>query len=239
MNFLLGFLILIPVFSFGIPKHIVISQVAQDSPASQVGIEAGDFLEGYNSVNDFISYVNEHKGEQISLQLNRGGKELNVIATPRTNPPSGEGALGVGLIEGQTKSVVWYKAIWDALATAASMFTLIFIMLFKLIASIVTGGNLFSQIAGPVGIFQVTTRAAGFGWIYLANIVALISINLAALNIFPFPALDGGRIVFLGIEKIKGSPVSTRVQQWVNSAGFLLIIALLVAVTIQDIHRFF
>jgi regulator of sigma E protease len=74
---------------------------------------------------------------------------------------------------------------------------------------------------------------------YLANLVALISLNLAAINIFPFPALDGGRLLFLAIEKIKGSPVSIKVQQIVNGAGFALLLVLMIAASIQDVIRIF
>jgi regulator of sigma E protease len=116
---------------------------------------------------------------------------------------------------------------------------MIYTTLFRLIIGFFYGPNLFKYISGPVGIFEATSQAAGLGVGYLANLIAFISLNLAAINIFPFPALDGGRVIFLIIEKIKGSPVSAKIQQIVNGVGFALLIALILAVSVQDIGRLF
>ncbi len=239
MNFLLGWLLLIPVLSVGTSSMLVISQIAPNSPAAVAEFMDGDIIIEYDSSDAFISFIDEHRGQEIEVVVNRAGEELVISATPRANPPVGEGALGVGLIEGQIESYPVWRAVWEALKTALYLFSFIFIFLFKLIVSIVGGGDLFSQIAGPVGIYKITTQAAGLGWIYLLNLIALISLNLAALNIFPFPALDGGRLVFLGIEKVQKKPVRAEIQQWVNGGAFILLILLMLAVTIQDIGRFF
>jgi len=239
MNFLVGWLLLIPVMGLGSPHQIVVTQVAPDSPAAVAGFAEGDVLEGFESADDFVLFIDAHKGEMTTFEVYQNGDVKELTVTPRINPPEGEGALGIGFVSGGLEAVPWYEAIWNALVRAGEMFLFIFILLFRLIASIFDGSRLFTQVSGPVGIYNATTQAAGLGWVYLANLMALISLNLAALNIFPFPALDGGRIVFLGIEKIFKKPVSEAVQQWVNGGAFILLLVLMVLVTVQDIGKFF
>jgi len=239
MNFILGWIILVVVFSFGTKPVVVVSQVFKDSPAYSAGIKEGDKIIGFSSMDSFISYVNENKGKEINLNVKNDQQIKEIKVMPRTDIPQGEGPLGVGLSAGGVEKESFFKAIWDATKVAGAIFAMIFVTLFRLIASIFGGPNLFKYISGPVGIFQATSQAANLGVGYLANLVALISINLAAINIFPFPALDGGRILFLIVEKIKGSPVSAKIQQMVNAAGFILLIILILAVSVQDIFRIF
>lgn len=239
MNFILGWVILVAVFTFGTKPVVVISQVFKNSPAYSAGIKEGDKIIGFSSMDSFISYVNENKGKEINLSVKNGQQTKEIKVIPRTDIPQGEGPLGVGLSAGGVEKEPFFKAVWNATKTAGMIFAMIFVTLFRLIASIFGGPNLFRYISGPVGIFQATSQAAGLGIGYLANLVAFISINLAAINIFPFPALDGGRILFLIAEKVKGSPVSTKVQRMVNAAGFILLIILILAVSVQDISRIF
>ena len=101
----------------------------------------------------------------------------------------------------------------------------------------VIGKASFEQIAGPVGIIKLTSQAGSLGFIYLLQLLAMISLNLAVLNIFPFPALDGGRLIFLGIEKIKGSPINPKFEKIINTAGFIFLILLMAVITIKDIIK--
>jgi regulator of sigma E protease len=239
MNFILGWLILVVVFLVGTKPVVIVSQVMSGSPAQTVGIKEGDKISGFSSVDALISYVDEHKGQEISLTLLHNGQEETVKVTPRADAPQGEGPLGVGLMAGGAEKESFFKAIADATKTAFGLFIMIYALLFKLIVSLFGGANVFKYVSGPVGIFEATSQAAGLGMAYLANLVALISLNLAALNIFPFPALDGGRVLFLIIEKIKGSPISVKIQQIVNGIGFALLLILLLATSVQDVVRLF
>jgi regulator of sigma E protease len=239
MNFILGWLILVVVFTVGTKPIVVVSQVSKDSPAYVAGIKEGDKIVGYSDMNSFISYVNDNKGKEITLTVKNGQDTKEIKVTPRENVPSGEGPLGVGLSAGGVEHQPFFTAVADATKTAGIIFAAVYVMLFKLIASIFGGPNLFRYISGPVGIYQATTQATGLGIAFLANLVAIISLNLAALNIFPFPALDGGRVIFLIIEKIKGSPVKTKTQQLINGIGFGLLLALVLAASIQDIVKIF
>lgn len=237
MNFLLGFLFLIPVFMIGAPNKIIVTDVVKDSPAQVAGIKIGDSILEFNNIDDFVKYAKENSGKKIGVRIERRGEEKVISIIPRKNPPKDQGALGIALIEGGFSGMSFFEAVWLSIKRSIEMFFLIFIMLFKLVASIFNGSGLWKQVAGPVGIYKATTQAAGLGWIYLLNFVALISLNLAALNIFPFPALDGGRLIFLLVERLKGSPVSKKIQGWTNSIGFALLILLLILVTIKDIYR--
>ncbi|KKR43214.1 MAG: Membrane-associated metallopeptidase, M50 family, partial [Candidatus Woesebacteria bacterium GW2011_GWB1_40_12] len=98
-------------------------------------------------------------------------------------------------------------------------------------------GEAVSGVSGPIGIYAVTTEASKGGFLTLLNFVGILSVNLAILNIIPFPALDGGRLLFIGIEAATRKKVSTRVEAIINNIGFLLLITLLLVITIGDVRR--
>ena len=105
--------------------------------------------------------------------------------------------------------------------------------------TLIINGTLIAEVSGPVGIASLTGQAARVGFNFLLQFVAIISVNLAVLNIIPFPALDGGRVLLLGIEKAKGSPVPKKVEGLLNMLGFYLLVLLMVYVTYKDISKFF
>jgi len=94
------------------------------------------------------------------------------------------------------------------------------------------------EVAGPIGIFSIAYQIGSNGILFLFHLIAIISINLVILNLLPFPALDGGRLLFLLIEKIKGSKVSQVIEGYANLVGFVLLILLMIFVTIKDIFTF-
>jgi len=102
-----------------------------------------------------------------------------------------------------------------------------------------TTGKLTESLTGPVGIVKITAQTVSLGFVFLLQLVAILSINIALINILPLPALDGGRLLFLGIEKVRGRPLKKGVERWVNTAGFFLLILLMIFITIKDIHRLF
>ncbi len=239
MNFIIGWIILAAVFMTGIPQQVFIGAISPDSPAMSVGLQAGDMVLGYESGDAFIQDVQAHKGTAFTFTIQREGVEREIIVTPRENPPQGEGPLGVSVEGAGIEKQSFISALGKGLSQAWTIFGMIFVLIARLLASVVSGENLFSQLAGPIGIFQVTAQASDLGLVYLAHLIALISLNLAALNVFPFPALDGGRILLVLIEKIKGSPVRMKTQLWLNGVGFVILILFLIAVSIQDITRIF
>lgn len=101
-----------------------------------------------------------------------------------------------------------------------------------------TAPGAIENVAGPVGIVFIAVQATSLGFAYLIQLLALISINLAILNLLPFPALDGGRFLFVLLEKIVGRPISRQAQIWINGAGFAILIFLMIFVTVKDVYRF-
>lgn len=239
MNFLLGWVLISLIFFIGIPKAVVITQVQTDTPAGQAGLKINDLVVGFKNVEDLVVFINQNKGQKISLKVERGGKEMTFEMTPRINPPQNQGALGIALADTGQENQGVFKSVWDGFKASVNIFAMVFVGIAGLLKSAILGKASLEAVTGPVGIVKITAQASHMGFIYLMQLLALISLNLAALNIFPFPALDGGRILFLIIGKIKGSPLPKRFEQYANAAGMALLLLLMVLITIKDIWRLF
>ncbi len=238
MNFLLGWFLISIVFSIGIPQAVLITEIAPNSPASEIGLKTGDKIIGFSEVDSLIKFINEYRGQEIPLKIERNDELKQFSVTPRLNPPVGEGALGVGLIQAGLAKKNLLASIWEGLKTSLEVIKTIFMAIFNLITKAFTGKASLEQIAGPVGIVKITNQVGNLGLIYLLQLLALISLNLTVINIFPFPALDGGRLLFLLIEKIKGSPLPIKFERYANAVGMLLLLFLMAIITIKDIIRF-
>ncbi|OIO47573.1 MAG: hypothetical protein AUJ32_02715 [Parcubacteria group bacterium CG1_02_40_82] len=263
MNFILAVFLFSLGNIIGLPTAIDDSQVdkypgaklqivgtSRNSPAEAAGLRAGNFvialknkegkvLEGIKRTAEFQAFVDSEKGKEIILVVERGSSNIEVSVVPRTNPPQGQGPLGVELATVANISLPWYKALWEGFLTTINLIWLLLVVIFQVLKNLIIQGKAGVDIVGPVGIYTLTNQAAGMGFIYLLQLTAILSINLAVINAFPFPALDGGRVLFLMIEKIKGSPVSQKVQNLAHSIGFALLILLMIAITYRDIVRFF
>ena len=237
-NFLLGWVAVSIVFSIGVPSAVVITEVVKNSPAAEIGLMAGDKLEGENlTTKSVIDFINEHRGQKIDLKIERSGKIIDFVATPRLNPPEGEGALGIGLVDTGLPRKSILASFWEGLKTSLEMIKIIALAIMNLIGKAFLGKASLEQVTGPIGIVKITAQAGSLGLVYLLHLLALISLNLAVINILPFPALDGGRLFFLMIEKIKGSPINPKIEKVANAFGFALLIFLMVIITIKDIIR--
>jgi regulator of sigma E protease len=158
--------------------------------------------------------------------------------TPRINSPEGEGALGIGFVESTLVKYPWYESIWKGLQTVFGLTQAMLGALLQIIKNIFLSESIKLEVAGPVGIAVLTKQVATLGLVYVLQFAAILSINLGIINAFPFPALDGGRILFILIEKIKGAPVSQKVEQIFHTFGFLLLILLMLFITFKDIAKF-
>ncbi len=217
---------------------MLITEIAPNSPASEIGLKTGDKIIGFSEVDSLIKFINEYRGQEITLKIERNDELKEFSVTPRLNPPVGEGALGVGLIQAGLAKKNLLASIWEGLKTSLEVIKTIFMAIFNLITKAFTGKASLEQIAGPVGIVKITNQVGNLGLIYLLQLLALISLNLTVINIFPFPALDGGRLLFLLIEKIKGSPLPIKFERYANAVGMLLLLFLMAIITIKDIIRF-
>lgn len=132
----------------------------------------------------------------------------------------------------------WYQGLWMGLVNTFYLIGLIIIALAQLFWQLILTGRFQGEVFGPVGIASLTGKVVEMGFLNVLYFTALLSINLAIINVLPFPALDGGRLLFLAIEKIKGKPVSQKTEKAIHTAGFALLILLMLIVTFRDIQRF-
>lgn len=257
MNALLGiFLFTVAYFVLGIPQpgHIVtIDGVTVGSPAETAGIEAGDVvrelqverLKGYQitSTEEFVKFINAHRGEEVTVVLKRGEEEKNIAVTPRTEAetPKDDGALGVAISNIEFVHYPWWQMPFRAsvLGTeeAVGWGGTILDGLGRMAGEIFLHARFPKDLAGPVGIAKITGKVAKQGWIPLAQFAGILSVNLAIVNALPIPALDGGRLFFLLIEKLRGKPVNPKKERWAHLAGYGVLIAFIVLVTLHDIFR--
>lgn len=261
MNFALAWVLISVVFMLGAPQaidsteenfsvsKIQISDVSADSPAEESGLQTGDEIlktqknaDGkeinLGNIKETQGYINDNSGREISLNIKRGDRILEMKITPRRQALEGQGLLGVSLVETAIIKYFWPVSLWEGLKTTLYLTGAILAALFGIIGNLITGNGLGADVAGPVGIAVLTREVAGLGFIYILQFAALLSINLGIINILPIPALDGGRILFVLIEKIKGSPVSQKIEQAFHSVGFILLIFLLILITFKDVWRF-
>jgi regulator of sigma E protease len=145
--------------------------------------------------------------------------------------------LGIALAEVGVVVYPWYVAIGKGFAAAWFGLVNIFVTFYLLIKNLILGQGLSFQVAGPVGIASVVGQSARLGVNYLINITAMISLSLAAMNILPIPALDGGRAFFVILEKILGKKVPAQYEQLAHAIGFVLLMILVLVVTGRDIIR--
>jgi regulator of sigma E protease len=183
------------------------------------------------------NYINSHKGEELTLKILRGKEAFDNKGTPRTNYPEGQGPLGIAMAETQIVSYPWYEAIWKGLVSTGELIVTILVAFYGLLKSLIMGQSVGAEVTGPVGIAVLTKDVTRLGLVYILQFAALLSINLGIINILPIPALDGGRIFFILIEKIKGKPVTHKVEQAFHTAFFVLLITLMIAVTFHDVMK--
>ncbi len=249
MNFVLA----IAVFAIGytitgVPReseNVKILAISESSPAQNTELSVGDTVrevEGQKitSVTGFIEAIDAKKGQETTILVEEDGVASEVIVTPRLDPPEGEGALGVVISATETYfAPIWqrpflgiYHGLKEAMFWGKIVLTGFGTMIGRLFQ-----GNVPQDIAGPVGIYALTSQAASFGYLALLNFLGVLSVNLAILNILPFPALDGGRLLFIAIETITKKRVMPRTEAIVHTVGMLILLTLIVAVTAFDIRR--
>jgi len=244
-----GFMIGIPQSAEDLPadkvqdRHIEILQVMKDKPADLAGLKAGDAIIKLDNLEnprltEMQNYVNEHKDQNISVSVKRGDQIIEKKIKPFVYADTGKGGLGVAILEVGIVHYPWYKAIWYGILTTGFYIKEIFVSFYLLISGLFAGRAVGESLSGPVGIAVMTGQVARLGFAYLLNFTALLSLNLAILNILPIPALDGGRLLFLLISKIKKKPITPKYEQVAHTIGFMVLMLLVLVVTIKDLGMF-
>jgi regulator of sigma E protease len=225
---------------------VTITSVVPGSPADKAGLQVGDRIvsleSGSNtltnfSVDDVRNYTASHGGEPIIISYTLGNTPGSVTVTPEKSDSSSPATIGVSLDILGTLKLPFFQAIWEGGKLTISLITETVTGLATFIGQIFTGHAQFSDVAGPVGIAGLVGDATRLGIVYLISFTAYISINLAVINLIPFPALDGGRLLFVLIEKIKGTPIKSATANAINATGFVLLILLMIVITYHDIAR--
>lgn len=257
MNVILAFVLLSVGLMLGLPqsvdslpagsnikdKHLEITQVMAGKPAALAGIQAGDVVVKVGSmekpsITEMQNYVNNFKDQDVEISVKRGGEIITKKIHPFVYPDTGKGGLGVGLVEAGTVSYSWYKAIYYGFLTTGFYLKEIVLSFYYLFIGLFVGKGAGGALSGPVGIAVMTGQVAKLGFSYLLNFMALLSLNLAVLNVLPIPALDGGRLLFLIISKLKGKPVTQKYEQLAHGLGFMILMLLVVVITVKDLAHF-
>lgn len=257
MNLLLAWVLIAIVFMIGLPQPIAESDrakypdakvqilaVAPNTPAASIGLQPGDIIQSLDgqqitNLEQVGTHIRSHKGQDITIQVNRFGKEITLHGTPRLEDEANEGALGISYSLTALVHYGFLESVGQGFTTTLSITGAIFHAFGKMIMGLFGGqGGAAADITGPVGIVYLTKQMSDLGIAYLLQFAALLSINLAIINILPIPALDGGRILFILIEKIKGRPLNQRVEGMIHQIGFTLLLFLMLFVTVKDFMTF-
>ncbi len=241
-NFLFAWVLLLFVgIVYGAPTNQpVIDKTVEGHEIAEKDIGQGDIITAVNDVNvnsidrlQLELYLNE--GEEIKLTYLANGTQKNIHINPKENEEDGEKYYTYGF---QLKSEIEY-GFWPALNFSITKFYNIIEQMALVITNLISGALSMDAVAGPVGIFSVVDETASYGFASLLMLIALISINVGFINFLPLPALDGGRLWFLLIERIKGSPVAPQVENMVHTIGFVLLLGLIIYITMNDIINLF
>lgn len=236
-NILLSFIILILTFSlFGNPFIWQIKTIEPDSPASKAGFMVGDEFIGVNgnisnNWNLIRNEISQSPNKEIVINIRRGEEELYIPVVPKLTKE------GTGLIGVEVKPSGKRESFIKSISLSIEMNYSFLRDFFTFLGMLFTGNVSSVAVAGPVGIVTTAASTVSIGWSYFFFFMALLSINLGLINLFPFPPLDGGRIIFALIEGIFRKKINKNIENIINAIGFMLLMALIIVVTWNDIAR--
>jgi len=256
MNLVLAFVLLSTGFMVGVPTSLDESEIARakdvkiqvmmvtpGSPAESVGVQVGDAIvkingQSFATLSEVQNYIAEHANLPISIELERLGKHRTLEIKPTYLPEVPERAvIGVNLMQTGVLSYPWYQAFWYGAKATVFMTKEIVVAFSGLFRGLFVERRVPTDLAGPVGIAVLTGQVVDLGFAYVVQFAALLSINLALINILPFPALDGGRLLFVVLEKIRRKPADAQTEAMVHNIGFVILMILVILITYRDIVR--
>ncbi len=226
-------------------EEVIAIDFSDNSTAQQEGLLVGDILRVIDgrtikSGDDLQGVFHDVSDEDVvTVTLERSVDELIEIQVPVQNLGEGQYGIGVYYAESGIAKLPWYRAIYEGPRLALNLTEAVLLGLADTMMDVFNGNAQESSVAGPVGIASLTHQATQLGVVYVLQFAALLSVNLAIFNLLPIPALDGGRIAFVGYELIFRKPINQKVEAIVHNIGFLLLLLLILAVTIKDVFSFF
>lgn len=229
-------------------ERTAILNVAKGSPADMLGIAPGDSLVSLATFQEFLEpksgkevsdFVATHQDSKMTIGYQKKNETTVVYKsiTPQVYDGADKKIIGLTVDRVGVLDLPIHSALWQGVKTTAAYTTLTAKAFVNLIVNLFTGQGGVKELTGPIGIVGVVDQVRVFGMAALFTFAAIISINLAVLNLIPFPALDGGRLLFVAIESIIRRPLPLAFQAWTNTIGFGLLLLLMIFVTWQDIAR--
>lgn len=225
-------------------QKVAVTEILAESPALSSGLQQGDYVTNVNgeriySSEQLSTKIGQSSGP-VTLTVERGAAKSEIKVTPKEEEVAGTKIKRIGIVmenAGKIKTSVWRAPIVAA-AETVRVTKLTTVEFGKFLKKVATEGKLSEGVGGPVAIVKVTGAAAALGLAALAQLVVMLSISLGVLNILPFPALDGGHLLFLGIEKLAGREIPKKYKDSINKVGFILLLILIAWITFNDLGRF-
>jgi len=248
MNFWFAWVVFSLMFAIsGIPRGVVVGEVEENSPAGMAGVLPGDIVYSIDSkeiigTEEFLLTIRENRGKEITLNVERNGETNNLPVNVRSEVQEGQGFTGItyevrpykierpGFLEapfkylfyGARETVKWTKFTIDALVT-------LFTDLGK--------GTVPQGLAGPFGVTLTIAEVIRYGVVAVLSFTGIISVNLALINVIPFPPLDGSRVLLLGVEAVVGKKNIQKIEGRILNAGMVVLLLLILLLTISEIPR--
>ncbi|QIB69034.1 RIP metalloprotease RseP [Aminipila butyrica] len=235
MNLVLAVIVMAGIILYlGIPTTSI-SGFSDVSPAEAAGIHTGDKIvsiqqQEVKSWTDITEAISAVQGETVTIGVDRQGQQLNFTMDLTQEEDTGRKIIGI--LPDVSRNP------FTALIKGAEATKLLAVQMVEVIGQLVSGDVSTKELTGPIGITKAVSDSVKYGYVYVANLAALISLNLAIVNMLPFPALDGGRLLFLIIRKVTGRAITDDMEAKVHFIGIMLLFALMIYVTWQDIGRF-
>lgn len=230
------------IIGMGPGTQVAVAEVEKDSPADIGGLKAGDVIldiagKPVSGIAGFIDEVRKHAGSTISLSVQRGNVVVNLTIAPKADS-SGHGRIGAEMIAKSMVPLETYhmgpiEGFRYGFVRTWEMTSMTFEVLGKMLTATISPKNL----GGPIAIAQIAGKSAELGLVAFISFLALISVNLGVLNLLPIPVLDGGHLLYLGFEKVRGAPLSPKVLERTQVMGMILIAALMIFAFYNDISR--
>ncbi len=226
------------------PENAMVNAVAEGSPAEAAGLQPGDVILRANGteileISDIQEFTQAHLGEEVVLTVERDGQLIEIEIVPRPDPPANEGAMGILLSPRTTiRKYPWHEAIWSGVKETVMLAGFIFMVPVQVVRGLIPAG--MARPVGPVGVGQLVGDAVQYtidtGWWFpVMQMMGTLSVALAVTNLLPLPGLDGGRILFVIVEGIRGRRVDPAREGLVHLIGMLLLVALMLFITWQDV----
>ena len=225
----------------------VLSEVQVNSAASKAGLQAGDRIVKVNGQSltqwmTFVTLVRDNPDKPLALDIERQGSSLSLTLTPDSKQVNGKAEGFAGVVPKVIPLPDEYKTVrqygpFSAILEASDKTWQLMKLTVSMLGKLITGDVKLNNLSGPISIAQGAGMSAEFGVIYYLMFLALISVNLGIINLFPLPVLDGGHLLFLAIEKLKGGPVSERVQDFSYRIGSILLVLLMGLALFNDFSR--